>query len=665
MVAESHPASGEPSLPLGASAIPDAPVRHVTVDVVVVGGGGSGRSAAQAAEDRGLTVVVFDAAAGTDVIGIYSGPLVVAAAPDGMVHAHCQEVVVATGAAEIQPVVEGSEKIGTYTAKAATAMANAGVDLGVVVAVGTPPAGVAATSLDSPVVRIVGDDTVAGVVIESDGIERTIECDSVAFGLGSHPRNSLVRMGGGLPVVAVGDAAGEATPVECPASGVVCPCSNVTVEQLQSVWERGFREMELVKRATLAGTGTCQGAACLPYLTSFLIQQGSAYSAPFTARPLARQVTVNQAAAGSHLPPIPRTPLDAEHRSLGARMDRIGGWWRPWNYGKVGEEYAAVRHRVSVGDVSTLGKFLLAGPDAEAALQRIYPTDVTTIRPGRSRYVLLLNERGYVFDDGLIAREPNGSFFLTSTSGGASMTEMWLRDWMTNFGYDVRLMNVTMSLGAINVTGPRAGELLARLGAVELPPYMGHATAEVGGVECKVFRLSFTGEVSYELHHAANRSVELWRALMEAGDDLGVLPHGLQALEQLRLEKGHILVGVDSDYDSTPRRLDHHWAVDMGKGDFIGRAAVERTNGVELDKVLSGLTMDLPAPLDGATVWNGSEYAGYVTSAFGSPTLGKAVMLGWVSLVNGSLPDTVTVEGRAATTTRPPFYDEAGARARG
>ena len=664
MVAESHPDSGEPPLPIETSSSLDTPVTHLTVDVVVIGGGTSGRAAAETAEERGQTTLVLDAGTGADVIGIYAGPLVVAATAAGLIHAHSREVVVATGAAEIQPVVDGGDKIGIYTAKAATALADAGVDLGVVVAVGEPPAGLVTTALAGPVLRVVGGDKVEGVVIETDGAERTIECDSVTFGLGSHPRDALARMGAGLPVVTVGSAAGVATPVECPPSGVVCPCSNVTVEQLRSVWERGFREMELVKRSTLAGTGTCQGAACLPYLTSFLVQQGSEYSAPFTARPLARQVTVSQAAGGSHLPPIPRTPLDGEHRALGARMDRIGGWWRPWNYGDTAAEYAAVRHRVSIGDVSTLGKLLVAGPDAEAALQRIYPTDISTIRAGRSRYVLLLNERGYVFDDGLVARESDGSFFLTSTSGGASMTEMWLRDWTASFGCDVRLMNVTMSLGAINVTGPYAGKVLGRLGATGLPPFMGHGTVSVAGIECKVFRLSFTGEVSYELHHAANRSVELWRALLEAGDDLGLLPHGLQALEQLRLEKGHILVGVDSDFDSTPRRLDHNWAVDMDKEHFIGRTAVERTNRVPLDKVLAGLTMDLPAPLDGATIWNGSEYAGYVTSAFGSPTLGKAVMLGWVDLDDGALPETVTIEGRPATITRPPFYDRDGGKAR-
>ena len=118
-------------------------------------------------------------------------------------------------------------------------------------------------------------------------------------------------------------------------------------------------------------------------------------------------------------------------------MDRIGGWWRPWNYGDTTAEYQAVRERVSIGDVSTLGKMIVTGPDAEALLQKIYPSNIATIKPGRSRYVLMLNERGYVFDDGLVARVDDNRFKLTFTSGGASMAEMWIRDWAAPF--DVRI----------------------------------------------------------------------------------------------------------------------------------------------------------------------------------------------------------------------------------
>lgn len=344
-------------------------------------------------------------------------------------------------------------------------------------------------------------------------------------------------------------------------------------------------------------------------------------------------------------------------------MDRIGGWWRPWTYGDAEGEYRAVRTAVSIGDVSTLGKMILAGPDAETALQKLYPTDVSTIKPGRMRYVLLLNERGYVLDDGMVCREADGErFYLTFTSGGASFAEMWVRDWTSTC--DVRWMNVTTSLGAINVTGPRARELLARAGFADDLPYLGHTQADVAEVPCKILRLSFTGELSYELHHPYGASVELWRRLLDLGAGLGMRPHAIEALLQVRLEKGHILVGQDTDYDSTPRRIQHEWAVRLDKGDFIGRHAIIRTDRIPLDRMLVGLEVDGPAPFEGAVIWHGEEYAGYVTSATWSPVLGKSVMLAWLYAFDGEFPETVTVEGRSARRSSVPFYDPEGARAR-
>ena len=172
-----------------------------------------------------------------------------------------------------------------------------------------------------------------------------------------------------------------------------------------------------------------------------------------------------------------RTPLHDEHLALGARMDRFGGWWRPWHYGDVVGEYWAVREGVSIGDVSTLGKLVVSGPDVVEALERIYPCHVADIKPGRSRYALLLNERGHVMDDGMILRDAETRFTLTFTSGGAANAEMWLRDWIDTWGLRVHVMDRTMSLAAINVTGPFAGELLRRLGLAEPPRFLSHVRA--------------------------------------------------------------------------------------------------------------------------------------------------------------------------------------------
>jgi sarcosine oxidase subunit alpha len=444
---------------------------------------------------------------------------------------------------------------------------------------------------------------------------------------------------------------------------VVCPCSGVTVEDLAFIWERGFEELELVKRATLAGTGTCQGSACLPYIRSFLAERGETLQPPFTARPVTRQLTIGEISAGSHHHATPRTALDAEHRRLKAQMERVGGWWRPWNYGNVEEEYWAVREAVSIGDVSTLGKMLVSGPDALELLERLYPSKVATIKPGRSRYVLLLDERGYVLDDGLICRDDETRFTLTFTSGGSTLAEYWVRDWADSWGLDVRLLNQTMSLGAINVTGPLARELLARAGLSEPPAYMHHLRATVAGVACRIFRLSFTGELSYELHHSAADSVTLWQNLLALGHDLGIKPHGIETLVKLRLEKGHIIVNQDTDFDSTPRRIHHEWAVKLDKPNFVGKQAILRTNKIPLDRQLVGLEMAGPAPIEGALIRHGADYAGYVTSSTFSPILGKAVMLGWLELFDGALPDEVTIDGRPARRVPTPFYDPEASRA--
>jgi sarcosine oxidase subunit alpha len=175
-------------------------------------------------------------------------------------------------------------------------------------------------------------------------------------------------------------------------------------------------------------------------------------------------------------------------------------------------------------------------------------------------------------------------------------------------------------------------------------------------------RLSFTGEASFELHHPRTHSVELWRELMRAGKDLGVRPHGLQALFALRLEKGHVIVGMDTELDTTPRRIGMEWAVKLDKDDFIGRTALLRTEQLEDRRKLFGYTMDGPAPVEGAPIWVDGEIVGHVTSSFTSPLLEKAVMLGWQK--HTPFAESVSIDGRTATVAHPPFYDPRGARAR-
>ncbi len=676
LVVRRHPEVGPPAFrDVPQPNVTDPPVLaeirvlRVEADLVVIGAGDSGAIAVGDAQAAGRSVTVLDAADGNEVVAIYRGPTVIVRRADGMVHVHARDVVVATGAAELHPVCPGNTLIGIVTGRAAEQIHAAGIDLGDAVSVGHSPRGLPCTAVAGTLVRIEGvHGRVTAVITAVGGVETATPCSTLVVGLGLAGRDLLSRMAANdNAVTMVGPAAEKFALPPCPTNGIVCPCATVTVEDLQGVWDRGFQELELVKRASLCGTGTCQGGVCGPYLRSFVADHSGATPEPFTARPASRQITIAEAAAAVHTDVFRRTPLHDEHVALGARLDRFGSWFRPWNYGDHVAEYWAVREAVSLGDVSTLGKLLVSGPDAIELLERLYPTTVADIKVGRSRYVLLLNERGHLIDDGMICRESDSKFVLTFTSGGAANAEMWVRDWAETWNLNVHVLDQTMSLAAINVTGPLAGELLGRVGIVAPPKFLHHHHADVGGVPCHIMRLSFTGEASFELHHPVDRSVELWRALMVAGRDIGIKPHGLQALFGLRLEKGHVIVGMDSEMDSTPRRLNMDWAVKMNKPEFLGRSALARTNDLPNERRLFGFTIDGRAPTEGSPITIDGGIVGHVSSSFTSPLLGHGVMLGWVKhrpWPGDGGPETVEIDGRTATVAEPPFYDPQGRRAR-
>jgi sarcosine oxidase subunit alpha len=355
-------------------------------------------------------------------------------------------------------------------------------------------------------------------------------------------------------------------------------------------------------------------------------------------------------------------------------MEWAGIWKRAEQYGDVLAEYRAVRERVSVMDVSTLGKYRVSGPDATEFLERLYPCWVHSIKEGRTRYALVLNEAGYVFDDGLIGSLGSDGYYLTFTSGGADVIESWLRDWAETWKLSVRIANLTTTLGAINVAGPRARELLESLtdGAVDgkAIPYSGLASLRVAGVDCLALRVGFVGELSYELHHNRRESVKLWNALLEAGRGVGIAPHGLEALRLLRLEKGHIIVGQDTDFDSSPKKLGLEWAAKLEKPAFVGRTALRRMADIPPNRVLKAFVFPGEhAPRDGAQLIAGSDRVGYHTSSRFSPALGHGVALGWLyDYGTGFATEVSALVGSGnlmiGTTTTGPFYDPEGARLR-
>jgi glycine cleavage system aminomethyltransferase T len=613
--------------------------------------------------------VLIDAESARRVIGIYPGPQVVVAEAAGTAVIEAGEVEIRAGTAELHPVCQGNHLPGIYTGDAAAIASAAGVELGRVVVVGQAGGFPGSEVVErGDLLRIEGDDRVRGVVVRgAETDEFTHPCDTVVFRGGRHPRDALARM---LEDPAVHPVEGVARTDELPdppTDGTVCPCSGVTVDDLRSAWSRGFDEVELMKRATLAGTGTCQGSVCLPHLRSFVEANGGGRGASaFTARPVFRQITMAEASVGAWFEPVKRTALDGEHRALGARMERSGGWWRPWSYGDADREYLAVRQGVGIGDVSSLAKIWVGGADAASFLERVYPVRIDDLAIGRMRHSLLLDERGHVFDDGLVCREAADRFLLTSTTAGATGMEMWLRDWADTWGADVRIMERTDALGGINLTGPRARHVLVDLGvdADSLPGPMRFADVTIAGVLCRVMRSAFTGEVSFELLHEAEASVTLWRALSEAGAPHGIEPHGLEALLRLRLDKGHVVVGLDTELDSTPRRLGLSTMVDRSKPGFIGKEMLMRNEGFPLDRQLVGLEMEGLAPVDGSVLLVEGELVGHVTSTAWSPPLERTVALAWLEVRDDGLPEAVECDGHVARRVSTPFLDPAGERAR-
>lgn len=640
-------------------------------------------------------------------IGIYEGPLVPVNAGDFLQLVHPGRVIVATGAVERHAVFPGSDLPGVWLGRGAARMAGvhgiaparravlAGASHELEEQAETlRAAGVDVIAVDAAEVeRATGRRRVRAAVVHGRG---RIRCDAIVLSPAFQPRDGLLRQGEGLPVVGAGQVVlpncsleeaeesgrravlGAApTPLSSPLpapprEGIVCLCEDVTVDDLDRAWAEGFRSLEILKRYTTATMGPCQGILCQAHVRSYVAARmggGERHAPePTTARPPARAITLEQAAAGERAERHHETALHRRHLELGATTEPSGAWRRPERYGDLDAEYWAVRRNVGVMDVGTLGKFLVGGRDALAFLEQLYPCHVHDLEPGRLRYALLLGQHGYVVDDGLICALGDGRFYLTFTTGGAEAAEANLRDWIETWRLDVHLVNRTAATGAISVSGPRARELLGRLSgdAVdrEALPYLRHREIEVAGVPCRALRLGFVGELSYELHHPSSRSVELWDALLSAGEDLGVRPHGLETLRLLRLEKGHVIVGQDTDYDSTPAKLGMDWAVRWDKPSFVGRTALGRTAEQPLRRRLLALRFSGATPAEGTPLRAGGQPVGHLTSCRFSPVLGHPVGLGWSVPVDGAFPTAVDAGGTRGVTVDGPFYDPEGARVR-
>jgi sarcosine oxidase subunit alpha len=511
--------------------------------------------------------------------------------------------------------------------------------------------------VDGELVEARGHGRLRSVIVREVGERRRIACDALVLSTGLGPRDELARMAVNEPIRLVGDAALVADEPGL-GGGYLCLCEDVTLHDAEQARAEGFRSAEILKRYTTATMGPCRGAMCSLALACFARGRADAADARSDARPTARPplrpVALHALAAPVHEVIEKRTGLHDTHVAAGATLGWSSGWKRPIFYADPTEEYHAVRERVGLMDVGTLGRFLIAGRDATTLAGAVFAGRVDDLAPGRSRYVLALDEGGYVVDDGLLCALEDGSYLLTSTSGGAERMDAR----PSRVGRTARTCTCTCS------TGPRSSvrswwPVRARatwwaaltedpIDAASLP-YPGHRELTVAGVACRAIRSGFVGELAFELHHPRSNGPRLWTSLQRAGRDEGVSPFGLEALELLRLEKGHVYLGQDTLPDDTPAKLGLARAVDMTKPWFVGKAALERLAELPPTRRLAGLVFEGAtdgAGLRGAPLTVGAAVVGRVTSAERSPALDRAIGLGWIRRGRDGVPERAASGGR-------------------
>ena len=452
-----------------------------------------------------------------------------------------------------------------------------------------------------------------------------------------------------------------------------CLCEDVTAKDIHLSVEEGYDSIELSKRYTTTTMGPCQGRMCqLPAVRLMAEETGQSLEqiGTTTARPPWHAVPMG-ALAGRPFEPAKRSAIHGRHRELGANVLWAGDWRRAYDYGDPQAEALAVHETAGLIDVSTLGKLIVRGPDAGDFLDRLYPNRFSNLKPERIRYGVIASDAGRIMDDGTICRLDDDTFYVTTTSSGAGAVYEWFSWWLADWQLDVRLTDVTQALSAVNLAGPRAREIMGKLTeldcSAEAFTYLDGKRADVAGVPCLILRIGFVGEVGYEIHCPSAHGQHLWDALMEAGAEYGMKPFGLEPQRLLRLQKMHILIGQDTDSESTPFGAAMPWIVKLDKDqDFIGKWALERAAGEDLETALVGIKLtNGHVPTEGAVVLpDGDGPVGQVTSARYSPQLGGVIGMAWVPAALAKDGSSVTISDAGkryqAEVVTAPFYDPEG-----
>ena len=472
--------------------------------------------------------------------------------------------------------------------------------------------------------------------------------------------------------------------------------NDTSVSDIRLAVREGYRNVEHVKRYTALGFGTDQGK--LGNINGMaIVAETLGKSIPdvgtTTFRPAYTPVTFGTLAGGNVgelFDPIRTTALHGWHVEHGAAFELVGQWHRPWYFANAGEdlhaavsrECRATRQSLGIMDASTLGKIDVRGPDAVEFLERIYTHDIGRMKIGRCTYGVLLGEDGMLMDDGVMARLGEQHFYLTTTTGGAAAVLGWLESWLQTEwpDLDVYLTSLTDQFSTIAVAGPNSRRVLQKVGcSIDLDkdsfPFMTVSACELGGIPVQLFRVSFSGELAFEVNVDSNHAVSVWQLLIDAGQEFDITPYGTETMHVLRAEKGFVIIGQDTDGSVTPVDAGMNWLLSRNK-DFLGKRSLSRSDSLRGDrKQLVGLLS-----ADGATVVaEGAQLVadpeaptpvpmcGHVTSSYASACLGHPIALALLEngrARKGEVLHAINGQGDATrvTVVSPVFYDARGER---
>jgi sarcosine oxidase subunit alpha len=472
--------------------------------------------------------------------------------------------------------------------------------------------------------------------------------------------------------------------------------NDTSVADIRQAVREGYRNVEHVKRYTALGFGTDQGK--LGNINGMaILAECLGRSIPDTGtttfRPAYTPVTFGTIAGenvGALFEPVRKTAMHEWHESAGAPMEVVGQWHRPWYFpdgdedlhASVARECLATRRSLGIMDASTLGKIDVRGPDAVEFLERIYTHNIGKMKIGRCAYGVMLGEDGMLMDDGVMARLGEQHFYLTTTTGGAANVLSWLEVWLQTEWpeLDVFLTSLTDHFSTIAVVGPNSRKLIEKLGCdldigKEQFPFMSVRDAEIAGVPVQLFRVSFSGELAFEININSNFALHMWRLLMDAGKEFDITPYGTEAMHVLRAEKGFVIIGQDTDGSVTPVDAGMNWLLSKDK-DFLGKRSLARPDTTRVNrKQLVGLVSE-----DNKTVLaEGSQLVvdsnapipvpmcGHVTSAYWSACLAYPIALGVVDNGRERLGESLFAISAIGTETAvkivaPVFYDPKGER---